>query len=195
MKTLSLFPSRKSVSAASSVPVVPNLLQKLKRQMAIFLTSAFLLLGPVQLNTNSPISFHPPSAHASTASISLQSSKSNAQNNVDKIINQYVQKNMFNDDLYDPVESTYRETITDATASTSTSYPSALSSAAQSILGKKLAKEATSGSSAGTEGNSIKFVLKLVDTIHVKFNVPKPLIVPGLFLVFGGVLLCWFWRG
>jgi hypothetical protein len=49
-----------------------------------------------------------------------------------------------------------------------------------------ISKEATSGSSAGTEGNSIKFVLKLVDTIHVKVNVPKPLIVPGLFLVFGG---------
>ncbi len=171
----------KSVSlfrGSSRKMVVPNLLQKLKRQLAVFLTSAFLILGPVQLNSNSnsPISFQPPTAHASTTVA--------PKTKVDKIIDEYVRKHMFNDDLYDPIESTYRETIQD---SVTNAYPSKLSSATQSVLGKKFTRAVGSSSGVAQDGQSIKFILKLVDTIHVKFGVPKPFIVPALFLVFGGI--------
>eukprot|EP00558_Chaetoceros_sp_UNC1202_P012100 CAMPEP_0197235040 /NCGR_PEP_ID=MMETSP1429-20130617/2583_1 /TAXON_ID=49237 /ORGANISM="Chaetoceros sp., Strain UNC1202" /LENGTH=73 /DNA_ID=CAMNT_0042693551 /DNA_START=8 /DNA_END=225 /DNA_ORIENTATION=+ len=71
-----------------------------------------------------------------------------------------------------------------ADASAASDYSSTLSSAASSVLGNKLAKEAQgTGSAIQKEGQAIKFVLRLVETIHTKFGVPKPFIVPALFLV------------
>ena len=183
--------NRRAIKSNSLFPKSPqrfsfSLLSKLKRTIAIFLTSTFLLLGPIQLNQQQQqLSMHPPAAHASsiTATATPTTPKSKASASLDKIINEYVQENMFNDDLYDPVESTYRETIADSTTG---AYPSQLSSAAQAVLGKKLPQptKATSG-----DGQAIKFVLRLVDTIDEKFGgkIPKSFIVPVLFLIGGGI--------
>lgn len=62
-----------------------------------------------------------------------------------------------------------------------------MSSAAQSVLGKKLPQPTRSASNSG-DGQAIKFVLRLVDNIHDRLGgkVPKSFIVPALFLVGGG---------
>jgi len=161
-----------------------NLLSKLKRTIAIFLTSTFLLLGPIQLNHQNQLSIQPPAAHASSIASTTGTITPKSKASLDKIINEYVQQNMFNDDIYDPVESTYRETIADSSTG---AYPSTVSSAAQSVLGKKLPQPTRSTSDSG-DGQSIKFVLRLVDSIHDKLGgkVPKSFIVPALFLVGGG---------
>lgn len=103
---------------------------------------------------------------------------------------------MFNDDIYDPVESTYRETIADATGSSD--HPGEITAITSGVLGKKalqqLSREAGEGAGAGSggmqkggDGQAIKFVLQLVETLHTKFGVPRPYIVPALFLVGFGI--------
>ena len=167
-------------STSLSTPNRLNLLQKLRRTVAIFLTSTFLLLGPIQLNNQSNL-MRPPSAHAST--VVVQKSKAN----LDKIIDEYIKDNMFNDDKYDPLESTYRETIADSKSQSG--YPAALSSSAQSVLGKNVPVASSSKSSG--DGQAIKFAMKLVNTIYDKLDgkVSKGVIIPALFLVGGGVPL------
>lgn len=52
---------------------------------------------------------------------------------IDQIANGYVKHHMFDDDVYDPVESTYREALADQTQGT---YPRALSGVASSVFGQ-----------------------------------------------------------
>ncbi len=192
-KASALFPSRRSSfgdrgsnqqisnNRQRLIPTL-NLMKKFRRTLSIFITSAFLLMGPIQMN-DSKISFgNPPSAHAS----SITASSSSSRQKLDSIVDNYIQTHMFNDDLYDPIESTYRETIADSTGAST--YPSQLSSTTSSVLGKKaLQLQQANAAVEKGEGQAIKFVLRLVDTIHTKFGVPRPYIVPALFLVGFGI--------
>lgn len=56
---------------------------------------------------------------------------------LDTIVDRYVEKYMFNDDTYDPVESLYKEAYQDATQGT---YPKALKEVKSSILGQETGK-------------------------------------------------------
>ncbi|KAL3942609.1 MAG: hypothetical protein SGARI_000212 [Bacillariaceae sp.] len=67
---------------------------------------------------------------------------------VEQIVDNYVQDHMFDDDAYDPVESTYREAVDDRVQGT---YPKALKEVTSSVLGQDVikAEKAASGSSIG----------------------------------------------
>jgi hypothetical protein len=93
---------------------------------------------------------------------------------------------MFQDDMYDPVESTYREIIHDA--STQRQYSKTLTSILGSVLGKKTVAESTRRSGVtSSDGQAIKFLLKLVDAIQEKSGLSKSVIIPALFFVGGGI--------
>jgi hypothetical protein len=56
---------------------------------------------------------------------------------LDKIVDRYVKDHMFDDDIYDPVESAYREAYEDVTTG---KYPRALNEVASSLLGSDVTK-------------------------------------------------------
>ena len=173
--TNSLFRKRNGQSLASRLSIIA-LSKKLKRTLAIFFTSAMLLLGPISIKNNN-LSLHPHVAHASSTVVS--------HSKVEKIVEVYIQRHMFNDDEYDPLESTYRETILDAKSG---EYPSKLSSAASEAFGKKLSGPTASTSlNKRSEGTAIMKILRLVDTIQDKTGWSRGVIIPILFLVGCGI--------
>jgi hypothetical protein len=68
---------------------------------------------------------------------------------IDKIVDNYVKNHMFDDDVYDPVESIYREAMDDRIHGT---YPKALKMVTSSVLGKDIikAERSASGTTLGT---------------------------------------------
>jgi len=168
--------------------ILHKVIQRFKLAMAVFVTSFFLCLGPVHNLSllGGGCNHRPPVAHASTltATVSPASGSPTTTSTMDKIVQQYVQRHMFQDDMYDPVESTYREIIHDAT--TQRQYSKSLTSTLGSILGKKTVAESTRESTS-SDGQVIKFLLKLVDTIQEKSGLSKSVIIPALFFVGGGI--------
>lgn len=161
----------------SMMSMIPSLIMKLRRSLSIMLTSALLLFGPM---SNTPL-LHRPTAHASTLTASPQ-----AQKTLDKLIDNYVQKHMFDDDKYDPLESTYREIVTDSSIG---EYPNALSSIA-SNLGATQTTSSSGSSAEQTTANSdgiMKMMLKFVNTLETKYNLPRSVLVPVIALLAFGV--------
>lgn len=151
--------------------------KKLTRTIAIFFTSAMLILGPMNFSNPNSFSLRPQMAHASSTTIT--------ESKIAKIVDEYVQRHMFNDELYDPVESTYRETIFDANSG---EYPSKLSAAASSVLGKKLSGPISSSSAnKRSDGTAMMKILQLVDSIQEKSGLSRGVIIPVLFLVGCGI--------
>jgi hypothetical protein len=66
------------------------------------------------------------------------------------LIDSYVQQRLFVDDIYDPVESTYREVIADSSGSGS--YPTLLTDMATSVVGRDPAITTTSSPASGITG-------------------------------------------
>jgi hypothetical protein len=179
---------------------VQPFLKKVKWILSIFITSTLLCLGPIHSlplpNSPSSSSFLAvPHAHASSV-ITANSRNDNHAKSHDmlQIIEQYIQRHMFQDEMYDPVESTYREIIHDSLGSTPKQYTKTLSSTIASVLGKKnvpISLSSSSGSlgagAGASDGHAIKFVLKLVDSLEEKTGLSRSVIVPALFLVGGGV--------
>lgn len=172
--------------------LLQKMIQKVKLTMAIFVTCFSLCLGPLHNNWSLLGHVHPPMAHASTVvaagtnSITSSTSSAATARTVDKIVHEYVQRHMFQDDMYDPVESTYREIIHDA--STQRQYSKTLTSILGSVLGKKTVAESTKRSGVtSSDGQAIKFLLKLVDAIQEKSGLSKSVIIPALFFVGGGI--------
>ncbi|KAL3915065.1 MAG: hypothetical protein SGILL_005819, partial [Bacillariaceae sp.] len=66
----------------------------------------------------------------------------------DQIVDSYVKDHMFDDDVYDPVESVYREAMDDRIQGT---YPKVMKEVTSSVLGQDVmkAEKAASGSSIG----------------------------------------------
>lgn len=78
--------------------------------------------------------YHPLPAHASAARIlptSIERLLPSAS--LDQMVDRYVKDHMFDDDVYDPVESAYRETYDDIATG---SYPTKLKDITASVLGK-----------------------------------------------------------
>jgi hypothetical protein len=82
--------------------------------------------------------YAPQPAHAAPMSIpSIERILPSAS--LDQMVDRYVKDHMFDDDVYDPVESTYRETYDDLTTAT---YPTKLKDVTAGILGKDAMKAA-----------------------------------------------------
>ena len=169
------------------ITIIPSIMHKLRRYMTILLASTMLLLGPV---SHPPLLGNKQIAHASTTTTASSSPK--YQKSLDKLINNYVQKHMFADDKFDHFESTYREIITDSNTG---DYPNALSSIASNLGATQITSSsmssadktaAASGSTSNNDG-IMKNMLKLVDTIETKYNIPRSIIVPVMALVCFGV--------
>jgi hypothetical protein len=76
---------------------------------------------------------------------------------LDQMIDRYVKDHMFDDDVYDPVESAYREAYEDSIQSSgSSSYPSRLLDITSSVLGKNSVVVGSAvGRQSSTSGNPI----------------------------------------
>ena len=107
-------------------------------------TFAFLI-GSATLKT--------PPASASSAPISSKQSfieRVLPSRSKDQIIDQYVKKHMFDDEVYDPIDSLYREAYDDATKGT---YPRALKEVISSVYGSDgsiMKRDGPSGVGVGT---------------------------------------------
>jgi hypothetical protein len=89
-----------------------------------------------------------PSASSSSPPV-VQVSRNLFSRSVDHIVDNYVKDHMFDDDVYDPIESIYREAMDDKLQGT---YPKALKEITSSVLGQDVikAEKAASGSSFGS---------------------------------------------
>jgi len=84
-------------------------------------------------------------AHASTTPAAVEAPKSIMSPSLGQMVDRYVKDHMFADDVYEPVESIYREAINDRVKG---AHPKALSEITSSILGQDGIKvEKTSSSS------------------------------------------------
>lgn len=159
----------------------------IRKALTTLLMSSILFLGPS--------SIRPPMAIASTSTVasttissSTTTTKFNrAQQRLDKMIETYVLENMFNEEQFDPFESAYRETISDATTKT---YPNQLSKMTSSVLGKQTADAASaaaSGNAAQGENQILKVFLRMINSLHERYNISKSILVPVAFLLAVGV--------
>ena len=134
----------------------------MKRSFTILLASLAFFLSTTQV--------HSPPAHASSTAISTSSTLSLAKKlnpfrtrSADEMVNAYVRDRLFADDVFDPVESAYREACADAASSKESTgaYPTLLAETAASALGQKRdassmlslnAAQSTSASSGKKDG-------------------------------------------
>jgi len=118
-----------------------NALQKIRHSFTILLASLAFFLSSTHV-------MHTPPAHASSsAAATLSTTKSLKQRlnifktkSADELIDKYVQSKLFADDVYDPVESAYREAYADSLSSSKDAavagaYPTLLAETAGEALG------------------------------------------------------------
>lgn len=105
--------------------------------------------------------YQPPPANAVSPPTAIQKILPSAS--LDKMVDRYVKDYMFDDDVYDPVESTIRETFEDATSG---EYPKALEDITVGIFGKRAIKRDESG-------NGIIKVVKVGEQILVRLGLSE----------------------
>jgi hypothetical protein len=100
---------------------------------------------------------HTPVSHGSSSSImnGVVSRRNIFSSSLDKIVNKYVKGCMFDDDVYDPVESVYREAMDDILKG---SYPKDLKETTSSVLGQNVIKADKKASGTGFSGSLMKTV-------------------------------------
>mmetsp|Transcript_26050 Transcript_26050/g.47080 ORF Transcript_26050/g.47080 Transcript_26050/m.47080 type:complete len:315 (-) Transcript_26050:1402-2346(-) len=116
-----------------SVSKRSRILNKIRRAILIMCTAALLWFGGATLSMS-------PSYAASTAAASSEPITSRVipkGASLDQIVDRYVKDHMFDDDVYDPLESAYIESYDDATTGR---YPRALNEVASSLLGSDVTK-------------------------------------------------------
>jgi predicted PurR-regulated permease PerM len=120
-------------------------LGKIRRSAAIFCTSLLFWFGAAGLRTA------PSQASTETAAAmpTAPQSRNIFSSSVDQIVDRYVKNHMFDDDVYDPVESTYREAIGDKMQG---SHPRAISEITSSVLGQDGFKADKKASASGIGG-------------------------------------------
>lgn len=88
-----------------------------------------------------------PPAHASVApAVAAPQSRNIMSRSLDSIVDRYVQDHMFDDDVYDPVESIYREATSDKVKGT---HPRAIKEITASVLGQDAVQAEPTQSSNG----------------------------------------------
>lgn len=134
------YPGRKFLASRKLQVRSLRLLSKIRRSFVVVVASLLVWFGAAGIRT-------PPSqASTAAAAATTPPSKSILSASLDQIVDRYVKDHMFDDDVYDPVESVYREAIGDKVKGT---YPKALSEITSSILGQDGIKADKSSSSSG----------------------------------------------
>lgn len=100
---------------------------------------------------------HTPVSHGSSSSTTTGTiSRSNIfSSSLDQMVDKYVKGHMFDDDVYDPIESIYREAMDDRLKG---SYPKDLKETTSSVLGQNVIKADKKTSGAGFSGSLMKTV-------------------------------------
>ena len=133
-----------------------RLLGKIRRSALLFCASLLFWFGAAAMGTAPS---HAEDAAAATPVPSAPQSRNIIPSTLDKIVDRYIKNHMFDDDVYDPVESTYREAVTDKIDG---SHPRSISEIATSVLGQDGVRAEKSESSATGIGgillNSINFL-------------------------------------
>ena len=109
-----------------------RVMNQFRRAFAIMWMAALLWFGGAKLNV--PPSYASTTALPSEPIISRVIPKGAS---LDRIVDKYVKDHMFDDDVYDPLESSYIEAYDDATTGR---YPRALNEVASSLLGTDVTK-------------------------------------------------------
>jgi hypothetical protein len=118
----------------TSVQRFSKLATKIRRALALVCVSAMLWFGS---GTSSPAYAAPSSSSSSAGGVTIERILPSAS--LDQMVNRYVKDHMFDEDVYDPLESIYREAYQDSTVGR---YPKALKEITTSVIGKeKVAKE------------------------------------------------------
>lgn len=115
-------------------------MNKFRRAVAIMWTAALLWFGGAKLQA-------PPAYASSAVASSSQPVVSRVipkGASLDQIVDRYVKDHMFDDDVYDPLESSYIESYDDATTG---KYPKALNEVASSLLGTDVTTKSEKASS------------------------------------------------
>lgn len=129
-------------------------------------------------------------AHAATTtrtSMTMVSRGGSSSKVEQRLVDKYVRNYMFHDDVYDPVESTYRETIADSSSSedaaTSSSHSKQLSDTVSQVLGKSVAATTLEGSGSGSANQKaaasstglLKTMTNLVNFLTGQLKLPSGL--------------------
>lgn len=131
-----------------------------------------------------------PRAHASSSSSSLSTLSITPKQNpiartkdqiiLDRMIDKYVKKYMFQDDVYDSFESTYRELYTDATTG---KYPFALAETASTAIGRnKNVQQALKVQRFDPEKLFFDKLLEIQDLLFNRYGISKTVSRPLLFM-------------
>jgi len=118
---------------------------------------SFLTMFTVVLFWFGAAGTHTPVSHGSSSSITngVASRRSIFSSSLDQIVNKYVKGCLFDDDVYDPVESVYREAMDDILKG---SYPKDLKETTSSVLGQNVIKADKKASGTGFSGSLMKTV-------------------------------------
>ena len=175
------------------------LLSKIRQSFAIFCTVALIWLGVAGITT-------PPSHASSEAAaaapltttiaskqtiIGSSSSGGLFSKSLDSMVDGYVKEHMFGDDVYDPVESTYREAIDD---SNSGAYPRALSEIASTVMGQGGVKTTEATSVSSSTGGGIGGLLSTSVSFLTKRGMSEStaiLVLATSFVIFGPAMFLW----
>ena len=178
------------------------LFSNLRRSMAIFCAATLIWLGTAGISTapshasSAAATSAPPASSQQKISPSAPSSASSGffSKSLDDMVDDYVKEHMFGDDVYDPVESTYREAIAD---SSSGEYPKALSEIASTVMGQggvKTAESTSMSSSTGGGGGGIGGLLSTSVSFLTKRGLSEStaiLVLATSFVICGPVMFLW----
>ena len=187
-------------------------LQKLRRSFTILLASFAFFLSSTRV-------IHTPPAHAASAAAAAAATTSSSTvsltqklkpfrtRSADEMVDAYVRDRLFANDVYDPVESAYREAYADATAATagkgaggdsatssSGAYPTVLAETAGAALGQQksvssLVSSSSAPSAAAGSGKNdgiTAALIKASDFLQSKLKVSASV---SYYLIAGGGLV------
>jgi hypothetical protein len=141
LSSMKRFPGQKFLSSRPLQLQSLQLLSRVRRSFVIVAASLMMWFGAAGIKT---LPSHASTA-AAVAAVAPQS-KSILSASLEQIVDRYVEDHMFDDDVYDPVESVYREAIGDKIKGT---HPKALSEITSSVLGQDGMKVEETSSSSG----------------------------------------------
>ena len=151
-------------------------LSKLRRSALLVCTSLLFWFGAAFMRSSA--------SHASDITApSAPQVKTVVTSTIDRIVDRYVKSHMFDDDVYDPVESTYKEAIVDKIQG---SHPRSINEIATSVLGSDGVKAEKSASAKGVGG----FLLTCVNFLQRRGMSESTaiLLLAGTFVFAGPVL-------
>jgi len=137
-----------------------HVLQKIRHSFTILLASLAFFLSSTHVMSTPPA--HASSSAAATLSTTTKSLKQRLNifktKSADELIDKYVQSKLFADDVYDPVESAYREAYADSLTNKDAvagAYPTLLAETASTALGtSKSVSSLLSSSSSKSVGTT-----------------------------------------